>query len=315
MYQNFIGIDIGKDEFYVAVHPEETSHRFSNNARGFEDFYQHHQAALANALVALETTGGYEMALIRFLQQHNIAVHRANPLKVKHFIRSLGRLGKSDSIDAIGLAGYAAERHQKLELFVENPYKALTKLVRRRIALKQLVTKEKNRLQAPEQDELFDSFNDVLELLEQVVEKIDERIKALYDAHPILKQKCQVMKTVDGIGDVVASQLIALLPELGQADRKQIASLAAVAPHPNESGRKVGYRHTRGGRNEVKSILFVAAMAASRSRGTLGDFYRKLVAAGKKKMVALVALMRKIVVIANARVRDFLCAQDNLVTE
>ena len=108
------------------------------------------------------------------------------------------------------------------------------------------------------------------------------------------------------MGETISVYLIALLPELGKLDRKKIASLAGLAPHPNESGRKIGYRSTRAGRADIKPILFLAAMTAARSKSILGDFYRRLIQAGKKKMVALTALMRKILVIANARVREHL---------
>jgi transposase len=121
----------------------------------------------------------------------------------------------------------------------------------------------------------------------------------------LFKQKRDVLKTVPGLGDIISTNLLAFMPELGVADRRQIASLGGVAPHPNESGKKIGYRCTRGGRANVKRMLFMAAMTASRSNSKLGEFYQRLVAAGKKKMVALTALMPKILVIANARLIDF----------
>lgn len=120
MYQNFIGIDIGKADFFVAIHGTKEVNTFPNSEEGFKKLFDTHQTVLKGSLVVLETTGGYEMPLLRYLQARDVAVHRANTRKVKHFIRSYGQLGKSDTIDAQALSHYGAERHQHLELFVEN---------------------------------------------------------------------------------------------------------------------------------------------------------------------------------------------------
>lgn len=211
----------------------------------------------------------------------------------------------------MGLAHYGVERHPSLELFKEHPRQKLLKLVLRRTELKQMLVQEKNRLKAPDLGDLKNSFKVIIEALEKQLLFIGEQIKEICSADIELKKQMSVLKTISGIADISAFALLALLPELGTVNRKQIASLAGVAPHHNESGNKVGYRFTRGGRSEVKPVLFMAAMAAARSHSELGEFYRKLIAAGKKKMVALVALMRKIVVIANARVRDSLAEKCN----
>ncbi len=305
MYQNFIGIDIGKHDFFVAVHGKNLVSSYTNNEEGFLEFADKYQLTLANSLVVLETTGGYESALTRHLQHKSYSVHRANTRKVKNFIRSHGKLGKSDRIDATMLALYAFERHPSLPLFAENPSKKLLKLISRRADLTKMLVQEKNRLKAPDQDDLTDSINAVIDTLEQQIKLLDEKMKGVYAKNERLAKKQAVLKTIPGIGDIVSTKLLAHMPELGVANRKQIASLGGVAPHPNESGKKIGYRCTRGGRAEVKSILFIAAMTAARSNSVLGQFYKKLVEAGKKKMVALTALMRKILVIANARIRDF----------
>jgi transposase len=305
MYQNFIGIDISKDSFSVATHLNKTSHTFSNDRVGFKSFMKTYKSFLTHALIILETTGGYELEQIEYLQRKNLAVHRANTRKVKHFIKSFGVLGKSDAIDAHGLALYGAERHVKLELFVEAPGKMLQKLIERREDLKKMLTQEKNRLQSPAQKELKKSFTAIIDALNAELKKIDQDIEKYCDKHPQIQEKRKVLETVNGIGKVVSAQLIALLPEIGKIDRKKIASLAGLAPHPYESGKKIGYRCTRGGRANVKKILFMAALTASRSKSSLGDFYTNLIHKGKKKMVAIVALMRKILVIANARVREY----------
>ncbi len=310
MYQNFIGIDISKNDFYVGIHIGNEVNSFPNSTKGFTAFHKTHRKYLENGLVVLETTGGYEKALIRYLQNKKYDVHRANTRKVKHFIRSYGCLGKSDSIDALGLARYGFERHTSLSLYEAPSDGHLRALVCRRIDLKRMIVQEKNRLQAPEKKSLKSSFMSVIEALKKEVKKLDEQIKKICEHNEKLQEQIAVLKSVPGIGEVVALQLITMMPELGKQNRKQIASLSGLAPHPNESGKKIGYRFTRGGRSTIKPILFMAAMAAARSQSKLGIFYQKLLAAGKKKMVALTALMRKIIVIANARMRDYYQEKD-----
>lgn len=306
MYQHFIGIDISKKSFSAALYGDSKACSFENNHAGLECFKKTYDAHLSNALVVLEATGGYESESLQYLQKEQIAVHRANARKVKYFIRSLGVSGKSDHIDAIGLARYAAERHAVLEVFVENPHKKLLKWTERRDDLSQMLVQEKNRLKAPDQADLANSFKKIIALLEAEIASIDKGIEDFFATHADLEDKRQVLETIPGIGKIVSAKLLALLPELGRLDRKTVASLAGVAPHPYESGQKIGYRPTRGGRPGVKRTLFIAALSACKSKSHLGDFYRKLTQeSGKKKMVALVAVMRKIVVIANARVKEF----------
>lgn len=304
MYQNFIGIDIGKDSFCVALHTENKTHLFSNSEEGFQLFEEAYRDSLSQSLIVLETTGGYEQALISYLQDRSVCVHRAQTRKVKHYIRSLGIRAKTDSLDAKSLASYGADRHERLELFVKSPRKMLQKLLQRRADLKGMLVQEKNRLQAPDQKELRKSFEIIIKALQNQLKTIDQDIERYCQKHTELQEQRKVLETVAGIGKVISVQLLALLPEMGELNSKKIASLAGVAPHPQDSGKKTGYRSTSGGRKEVKKVLFMAALTASRSKSRLGEFYQNLVARGKKKMVALVALMRKILVVANARLRE-----------
>jgi len=305
VYQNFIGIDIGKDEFYVGQADIQEVVIYPNQKDGFISFVDKFKEIQAKTLIVLETTGGYELSLIRYLQAQGFFVHRANTRKVKSFIRSLGNLGKSDAIDARGLAFYAKERHEQLGLYEPPADEKLLKLIRRREDLNKILVQEKNRLKAPDQEELKDSFKTIIRVLENELNVLEDRIDKLIQANKEYTEKRSVLKTLPGIGTIISAQLLVLVPELGQLDRRKIASLGGVAPHPNESGKKIGYRYVRGGRYDVKRALFLAAMTASRGKSRLGEFYRKLIASGKKKMVALVAVMRKILVIANARMRDY----------
>lgn len=316
MYQHFIGIDIGKSSFVVAQYGQKAIQTFSNTAEGFQAFCNNYQPVLGNSLVVLETTGGYEMGLVYHLIPQGIIVHRANARKVKHFIRSFGKEGKSDAIDAVGLARYGYERQEILEPFVMKLciQDQLQQLAQRQLDLKKILVQEKNRRQAPNQHiYVTQSCEQLIAFLEKQLDGLEKEVQAIIDRTPEQKEKQEILQKIPGIGATISRALLALLPELGTLNRRQIASLVGVAPHPHESGQTVGYRRTKGGRQAVRGILFMAAMTAARSKERLGDFYRGLIARGKKKMVALTALMRKIIVIANAKLIDWFKCQERLI--
>jgi len=305
-YNTFIGIDIGKFDFVVNLHKTRKTQAYLNSTKGIQAFLEDHQEILPDSLCVLETTGGYEIELLLTLCQKEIPVHRANTRKVKNFIRSYGDKGKSDALDSQALAKYGAERHAQLDLFEPKSARsmALFELVQRRRTLVDMRASEKNRLQAPYAKLTRSSCEETILFLTQQIDKLTTEILALIKQDPFLKEKMKILQSIPGIGQIVAFELLILLPELGTLNRRQIASLAGVAPHPRESGLHRGYRRTGKGRDSIKSLLFIAAMAARNSKSLLKVFYETLVNKGKKKMVALTALMRKIIVIANAKIRD-----------
>lgn len=307
LYTHFIGIDIGKFEVVAAVDGSKTIQTFANTQDGFDSFIAAFKPLLKDALIILETTGGYEKLFLKALVKLNIPVHRANTRHVKAFVRSLGNKGKTDALDALALARYGVERHDRLTLYQlpKASLEVLQSLAMRRIDLNRLLVAEKNRLQAPDSSEFVKrSCKAMIESIQQQLHQLIEELKNLIALNPELVKKQKVLQTVPGIGDITSSMLVALLPELGQMNRRQIASLVGLAPHPNESGTKVGYRMTKGGRRHVRNVIFMAAMAAAHSKSRLGDTYRNFIERGKKKMVALTAIMRKLIVIANARVKE-----------
>jgi transposase len=305
LYTNFIGLDIGKFTFVAAVYVNKTTKEYENNVSGINSFLKDYKALLPQSLCVLETTGGYENLLLLSLCEKGFAVHRANTRKVKNFIRSFGNQAKTDSLDAQALALYGYERSDRLKKFTPISKKALDlyELVQRRQDLKQMLVSEKNRYQAPRADLIKKSCISMIKVITKEVKDIDEEINALIVSDEALKAKKEILMTIPGIGNIIANELLILMPELGSMNRREVASLAGLAPRANESGRFVGYRRTGQGRNVVKPILFLAAMAARNSKSRLATFYADLVARGKKKMVALVALMRKIIVIANAKLK------------
>jgi transposase len=294
LYNHFIGIDIGKSNFVVAIHNSARTKEYENDPSGIKLFIKEHKTHLKDGLVVLETTGGYETRLLLTLCDYGYKVHRANTRKVKSFVRSYGNGAKTDNLDAKALARYGVERVDGLELFKPCSDKAmeLYELIMRRQDLKSMLVAEKNRFAAPRGEFIRSSYDKMIKLISEEINYITDRIKAIINSDAAFKAKQEVIKTIPGIGDIVAFELLVLMPELGSLSRRQIASLAGVAPRANDSGRKLGYRYTAPGRGSIKPILFLAAMAARNSKTTLKSFYEKLIERGKKKMVALVALMR-----------------------
>jgi len=299
----FIGCDVGKAEIIVFDSASGKTTSLPNRADALAAFAASLDPA---ALVVCEPTGGYEAALLDAMVAAGRAAHRADARKVKAFIRSLGILGKSDAIDAKALAQYGRERHDRLTRWQprEQHRDQLQLLVSMRRDLVRQRVAHRNRRQAP-------GAAPVAARLQRIIATLDAEIagiRALIDACDTLAQTVHTLTDIAGIGQTTAAQLTALMPELGSLNRKQAAALAGLAPHPKQSGTNNAYRRTRGGRPEVKHTLFMAALAAARHNPTLNTFYKRLISNGKKPIVALVAVMRKLITIANARLRDNLAS-------
>lgn len=308
-YQNFIGIDIGKFNFVASLHELKKVQDYENSHAGIKNFLKDFKRELPHSLIVLETTGGHEMQLLLTLCDKKYSVHRANTRKVKNFIQSFGNKAKTDALDAKALALYGFERQKHLELFkpVSDSSFSLYELVQRRKDLTQMLIAEKNRNKAPKVSQIVkSSYENMIKVISEQIAQITMQIKELVSLDEGLLIRLNVLKTVPGIGEITAQNLLALMPELGTLTRRQIASLAGLAPRANDSGKFQGYRHTAHGRDLLKPILFLAAMAARNSNSSLKVFYENLIARGKKKMVALTALMRKIIVIANARLKPLI---------
>lgn len=311
-YIHFIGIDVSKDTFEAAVHGQAARPaRFPNSSAGVAAFVKAFAAHLPEAFVVVEATGGYETALLTALLEQGVAVHRADPRVSSFFLRSLGRRAKTDRLDAQGLARYGAERHTALRRYrlPDDEQQRLHSLMARRADLMAMRTAEMNRRQHPRYRELRASVQSVLATLEKQIALLDRRIDTLVHATAALATKMQVMIAVPGVGRQTAATLLAFMPELGMLTRRQAASLAGCAPHPRDSGKTNGYRRTVGGRAQVRRALYMAAMAARNHHPDLRAFYENLIENGKKPLVALTAVMRKLITIINARLRDHSMSQ------
>lgn len=299
----FIGCDVGKAE--IVVFDSRSGHVTS--LRNEPETLAAFAATLDETCLAIcEATGGYEAHLLAALTNAGRTVHRADARKVKAFIRSFGTLGKSDRIDARALAQYGRERHDRLARWQPRDHQRdqLQLMVATRRELVRQRAACRNRQQAPGTAGVAARLHRLVKAIDEEISGLEADIEALITACEPLARTVRILRGITGIGPATAAQLTALMPELGSMGRRQAAALAGLAPHPKQSGATDAYRRTRGGRPEVKLALFMAALSAARHDPALRCFYKRLCNNGKKPIVALVAVMRKLVIIANARIRD-----------
>lgn len=297
----FVGIDIAKADFVVACRPEETSWTATNDLAGIAAAVGR-MRALAPTLIVLEATGGYETALVAAFAAAALPVVVANPRQVRDFAKATGQLAKTDHVDAQLLALFAERVHPTPRPLPDAALQQLDALMTRRRQLLDMATAERNRLEhaaAP----IRRDISQHLRWLERRVAAVDRDLDDTIQKSPVWRAKEDLLRTAPGVGPVVSRTLLADLPELGQLNRKQIAALVGVAPFARDSGTLRGKRVVWGGRAAVRAVLYMGALVAARRNPVIRAFYRRLVAAGKPKKVALIACMRKLLTILNAMMR------------
>lgn len=304
-FSHFLGCDVSKA--FITFFDSKTRHisTVPNTRADLKAFLKPYGS---DCLAVCEPTGNHE-ALLLELADGKTPVHRADLMKVKSFIRSYGTLGKTDAIDARALAWYGAERWKTLALWTlpDKTQLQLRALVRRRDELVVMRTAETNRAHAPAlPKQIIRGIQRMLRTIAQEIGRLDKAIQTLLASSSEISDTLKVMQTLRGIGELTATKLLVLLPELGRLPRKQITALAGLAPHPKESGQHKGYRKMRGGRKEIKRILFLPALVAIQHEKRLQEYYQRQLVEGKKKMSVICAVMAKIVTILNARIRDSL---------
>ncbi|QJP13305.1 IS110 family transposase [Starkeya sp. ORNL1] len=260
-----------------------------------------------------ETTGGYERALLETAAAVGLPAARVDAAQAKAFIASHGGRAKTDRIDAAWLSRYGRERAATLTPWQvpSREREAFAARLRHRQDLLAQRTQAKNRRGAPGAEPLHQLLDRQIHFLTSQIAEIDRLMAEQLDADPDLARHEQILRAIPGIGPVAARTLIALLPELGRLGPKQAASLAGLAPHPRDSGSARKYRRMTGGRAALRPVLFMAALSAARAHPALSAVYQRLTAAGKPKRLAIAAVARKLVVIANATLRDAQIPQPN----
>jgi len=301
-----IGIDVAKAKLDIHCLETGADWQVENNTKEIRAFARRHHKMLAQSYIAIETTGGYEHLCCEALHGRGYKVHQAHSYRVKSFIRSMGQGAKTDRLDAMMLAAYGHERKTKLRLYAPRSanQQLLKSLMLRREDLVKMQTQEKNRLAGPMAKALGASFKAILKAIANQIRLVERKIRACIKQDENLQAREKVLLQIKGIGEITSCSLLALLPELGAMDRKQAAALAGLAPYAKDSGEYRGYRSVKGGRPAVRRALFMAALSAVRHNREMKIFYTRLCANGKKPIVALTATARKLVTIANARIRD-----------
>jgi len=298
-----VGIDLGKFamDLYVLedkkhIHLDHTAENIENCAAML--------AKLDIELVAVEATGGYETNLVVALQTAGIPVAVVNPRRVRDFARAAGILAKTDKVDANVLARFAAVMQPPARELIDANSRILQALVARRKQLVDMQTMEKNRKDHIADKIIARSITNVIGTIEKEIDKVEKQIRQHIDQQPELKEKVRLLKTVPGIGDTTAAMLVVEVPEIGRINKKEIAALTGVAPMNRDSGTLRGKRMTGGGRRTVRARLFMPVLAAIRHNPVIRKYYQHLRSQGKAKMTAVVAAMRKLLVILNTMVRN-----------
>ena len=298
-----VGIDVSKATLDVASTRQDTPDQFANDSTG------HHQLlkrleALQPQLVVLEATGGYEQPVVAELIAGGINVVVVNPRQVRDFARATGQLAKTDVIDARVLAQFGQVIKPPLRPLPDEKTLVLKEKLARRRQLLQMITAESNRQKQARSKPVKQSIQAVVDMLRKQLKDLDDDMDQEIRQCPAWREKEDLLKSVPGIGSTTARTLLTELPELGACSRQQIAALVGVAPINRDSGTYRGQRRTWGGRRTVRGALYMATLVATRWNPVICPHYQHLLAAGKKKKVALIACMRKPLTILNALVRE-----------
>ena len=303
MEQIFVGIDVAKDRLDVHVRPSDEAFSVARDSEGLTALMQR-LGPLHPYLVVLEATGGFEQTLAAALVSEAMPLAVVNPRQIRDFARATGQLAKTDALDAKSIARFAEAIKPEPRPVPDEQARALGELVARRRQVIEMMIAERNRRRQLSSRRLIKSVDRLLAVLQKELSELEQEVGEGIRGTPAWRERDELLRSVPGIGNVVARTLIADLPELGRLDRKKIAALVGIAPLNRDSGRMHGKRTTWGGRAKVRSALYMAALVASRRNPVLKAFYQRLISFGKPKKLALIAVMRKLLTILNAMVRD-----------
>jgi transposase len=298
----FVGIDVAKDHLDVAVIPSGEAFRIGNDRDGRAELVRRLRRLRPDA-IGLEASGGYERAVLKALLKADLPARRLNPFRVRQFAQALGVLAKNDRIDANLIARFVATLPTRQALRDEAA-EAMAELVTARRQLTEELVRADNQAEHAQAAIVRRLARRRAQRLADDIRALDKAMTKLVAANPDLARKEAIIRSVPGVGPVLAHTLLGLLPELGALTNRQIASLVGVAPFDCDSGRFRGQRHIYGGRQAVRDVVYMAALAGGRHNPVLRAVRERLLAAGKKPKVVLVALMRKLITTLNAMLRD-----------
>jgi transposase len=297
-----VGIDVSKDRLDVHVRPVGTAVSFGRDAAGIEALIGK-LADVDPLVIAVEATGGFETVVVASLAAAGLPVVVVNPAQVRAFATALGQRAKTDPIDAAVIAHFAAATKPQVRALPDAATQALADLIARRRQIIQMIVAERAR-EKRASARARKSIVRLLKTLQSELSALDADIDESVRGSAVWREKEDLLASVPGVGPTIARTMLAELPELGSLDRRQIAALAGLAPFTRQSGKWCGKSFISGGRASVRAVLFLGAMAAMRWNPTLRTFHQRLRSAGKPKMVAIIAVARKLLTILNAILRD-----------
>ncbi len=303
MVMTIVGIDVSKDVLDVHVSPQGLDFRVQRDQAGLAALIARLKP-LAPQLVAMEATGGFETVVAAALAAEGFPAAVVNPAQVRHFAQAMGRRAKTDPLDAAMIAGFAAATKAQAKPLPDADTTALSELMARRRQLTGMLVAERARAARALGKRPRQSLKRVIAALEDELQRLDGDIDAAVRNSPLWRVREDLMTSVPGVGTGTARTLLADLPELGTLSGKQIAALAGLAPWTRQSGQWKGKSMIGGGRSSVRRAIFMAALVASRHNTVLKAFRDKLVGAGKPRIVAVIAVARKLLTILNAIIRD-----------
>jgi len=298
---SYVGIDVSKDRLDVAVLGGQYG-SVPNTREGVFKLVQWLQEVNPE-LIVVEATGGYQRAAVEALFEAGLAVAVVNPARVRQYARACGLLAKTDKLDAQILAVFGQRVEPRRYEAKSEAGKQLSALLVRRRQLDEILKAEQNRLRTISQS-LKGSVERIIACLKDEKKLLDTQIQQFMKEQKEWQEQTEILSSAPGVGKVTTATLLAELPELGKLDRKKIAALVGVAPMNFDSGKKRGYRKTKGGRGDVRSVLYMSTLVATRYNPLIQAQYQQLLKRGKLKKVALIACMRKFLTILNAMVRD-----------
>jgi transposase len=298
---SYVGIDVSKAKLDLAV-LGGCEWQVDNIPDGIAQLVQQ-MAELQPELIVVEATGGYQRAVVDALFHAGLCVAMVNPARVRQFARACGLLAKTDKLDAQVLAVFGQRVQPKRYEGKSEAEKQLSALLVRRKQVEEMLKAEQNRLRTIS-PVLRGSVERIITILKEEKKRLEEQIEQFLKEQKAWQEQRAILGSAPGVGKVTSATLLADLPELGKMDRKKIAALVGVAPMNYDSGRKRGYRKTKGGRTDVRSVLYMSTLVATRYNPVIQAQYQQLLKRGKVKKVALTACMRKFLTILNAMVRD-----------
>jgi transposase len=298
----WVGIDVSKYYLDVYVRPQQLALRVKNNLSGIVNLTEQ-LTSIKPELIVLEATGGMELDVAENLSSAGLAVSIINPRQARDFGKATGKLAKTDAIDAEVLAHFAEAIRPRVTMMTDESGKKLKDLVARRRQLVEMISAEKARL-AGKQGAIKQDIQEHIEWLQERLQQINQQQEKLIEDNSQWTAKVKQLKAVPGIGEVTATTLVAVLPELGQLSGKQISCLVGLAPLNRDSGQFRGKRMIVGGRAAVRCALYMATLVGIRFNPVIKAFYERLLQKGKLKKVALTACMHKLLIILNAMVKS-----------